>query len=352
MEELLTFHTPKSEPTLAALAIPSPCIEFGYAYYVILRTGVPTDLQWLKQLNLEQPVWLEELREFWQGLDPNKIGFDLFHLICDFGYAKDASPKRFLQDLKENLNGFIERLARQMEAQDNTNLAKDQKKEKAMYLALHARLTQLLKSTRRLRFVSLLEELWAWLEPMWKAEGLAHAKKASVEFNENFSQTQDILAALPAHHFVQFESSAQTVRQAMQRGSVTVIPLFFASSGGFSFDFSGNHFVGYGIQTEDVHQRLFLQVAAAANRVKALADPTRLMLLTLLARYQHFEMSVSDFANQLGVTQPTISGHLKLLREAEFVTLEKKGNRSLYQVNQEAFQAALLEVSGFVIAKK
>jgi ArsR family transcriptional regulator len=352
MDELLTFHAPKNEPSRLVLALPSPTVELGYVYYAILRTSTVNDLHWLKRLNNEQPAWLAELRAFWVGQDTNKIGFDLFQLICDLGYAKDPSVNRFLTDLREHIDQFIERLEQHISIEDCEDPPKDQNKESAMYLALHSRLKQLLEPKLRYRYVDLLEQLWAWLLPMWESEGLPETTRASLAFKENFSSTQDILAALPAHHFVQFEHSAQTIRQAVQKGLVTVIPLFFASAGGFSFDFSGNHFIGYGIQTEDVHQRLFTQVATSANQVKALADPTRLMLLTLLARYQHFEMSVSDFANQLNVTQPTISGHLKLLREAEFVTLEKKGNKALYQVNKEAIQAALDEVSGLIIARK
>jgi ArsR family transcriptional regulator len=307
------------------------------------------ELNWLKQLSLEQPELLTELREFWHEEATKKVNFDMFHLICDGGYAQDASPTRFFADLRDQTNVFISRLESYITAK---SCDENPEKELSMYLPLNNRLKQLLEPEVMKRYVGLLEQLWAWLEPIWLSEGLNDASKASLEFVEKFHQSQDILAALPIHHFVQFEASAQTIRQVMQRGSVTIIPLFFASSGGFNFDFGDKHFIGYGIQTEDAHRRLFGEVATSANRIKALADPTRLMLLTLLARYQHFEMSVSDFANQLGVTQPTISGHIKLLREAEFVTLEKKGNKSLYQVNKEAIQTALDEVSGFVTAKR
>jgi ArsR family transcriptional regulator len=349
--ELLTFHAPRNEQSRSVLALPSPTVELAYAYYAILRNGTVLELTWIKRLQLEQEDLLSQLRGFWQTEQPGK-GFDLFQLVCDHGYARDPSPMRFLTDLEQRLKDFIARLEQQRQQLECQDTPDTLEKEKQMFLQLQTRLEQLLEPKLRKRFVGLLRQFWAWLEPVWESEGRNEATRASRVFQEKFEATQDVLAALPAHHFVQFESSAQTIRQAVERASIMVIPLFFASGGGFSFDFSGQHYIGYGIQTEDVHQRLFAQVAANANQMKALADPTRLMLLTLLVRYQHFEMSVSDFANQLGVTQPTISGHIKILREAGFVTLEKKGNKSLYQVNKTAIQASLEEVNLLAVGQK
>jgi len=73
--------------------------------------------------------------------------------------------------------------------------------------------------------------------------------------------------------------------------------------------------------------------------MKALADPTRLMLLTLIARYESFAMTVSDLAKQLGVSQPTASAHLKQLKEAGLVSFEKHGNKTLHKVNSAALEA-------------
>lgn len=69
------------------------------------------------------------------------------------------------------------------------------------------------------------------------------------------------------------------------------------------------------------------------------------MLLTMLYKYQHFEMSVSDFAEQLGVTQPTISGHLKLLRDTGLVRLEKRGNKALYTLETETLKQIIKDLS-------
>jgi ArsR family transcriptional regulator len=72
-----------------------------------------------------------------------------------------------------------------------------------------------------------------------------------------------------------------------------------------------------------------------------LADPTRLKLLRLLARQQETNaLCVNALAFKLGVTQPAISQHLKVLKSAGVVTGERRGNRVHYFVNRPAITRA------------
>ncbi len=68
---------------------------------------------------------------------------------------------------------------------------------------------------------------------------------------------------------------------------------------------------------------------ALAARLKALADPTRLRLLDLLAQ-QPEPLCVCDITPQFAQNQPTISHHLKLLREAGLIDCEKRGIWAFY----------------------
>jgi ArsR family transcriptional regulator, arsenate/arsenite/antimonite-responsive transcriptional repressor len=58
------------------------------------------------------------------------------------------------------------------------------------------------------------------------------------------------------------------------------------------------------------------QAAGLARMLKALADPTRLRLVSLVAGRDDGEACVCDLTGPLGLTQPTISHHLKVLVEA------------------------------------
>jgi ArsR family transcriptional regulator len=71
------------------------------------------------------------------------------------------------------------------------------------------------------------------------------------------------------------------------------------------------------------------QSEALADRLKAIADPTRLRLLDLLAQ-QPEPICVCDLTPQFSQNQPTISHHLKLLREAGLIDTERRGIWAYY----------------------
>jgi ArsR family transcriptional regulator len=71
------------------------------------------------------------------------------------------------------------------------------------------------------------------------------------------------------------------------------------------------------------------QTVTIADRLKALADPTRLRMLDLLVQ-QAEPLCVCDLTDQFPQNQPTISHHLRLLRQAGLVDTEKRGIWSYY----------------------
>lgn len=73
--------------------------------------------------------------------------------------------------------------------------------------------------------------------------------------------------------------------------------------------------------------------AAYAAWFKALADPTRIRILNLLAQSSG-PVCVCDITDQFPLGQPTISHHLKVLRDVRFVVAERRGTFMHYQVNQ------------------
>jgi ArsR family transcriptional regulator len=59
--------------------------------------------------------------------------------------------------------------------------------------------------------------------------------------------------------------------------------------------------------------------------LKAIADPARLRLLSMIAAHASGEACVCDLTEPLGLTQPTVSHHLKVLVEAGLLTRDKRG---------------------------
>ena len=81
------------------------------------------------------------------------------------------------------------------------------------------------------------------------------------------------------------------------------------------------------------------QAAGLARMLKALADPTRLRLVSLIAAHEDGEACVCDLTEPLGLTQPTISHHLKVLVEAGIFTRDKRGVWAYYALVPEALNA-------------
>ena len=69
-----------------------------------------------------------------------------------------------------------------------------------------------------------------------------------------------------------------------------------------------------------------------ARLLKAVADPARLQLLALLRTQPNCEACVCDLTEPLGLSQPTISHHLKVLADAGIVTKDKRGYWTWYSI--------------------
>ena len=69
-----------------------------------------------------------------------------------------------------------------------------------------------------------------------------------------------------------------------------------------------------------------------ASALKALADPARLRILSMVAAHADAEACVCDLTEPLGLSQPTVSHHLKVLVEAGYLTRAKRGTWAYYRL--------------------
>lgn len=78
------------------------------------------------------------------------------------------------------------------------------------------------------------------------------------------------------------------------------------------------------------------QAELVAPQLKALADPVRLRLMSLVASHPGGEACVCDLNEAFDLTQPTISHHLKVLHEAGLLDREKRGVWVYYRARTHA----------------
>jgi len=78
------------------------------------------------------------------------------------------------------------------------------------------------------------------------------------------------------------------------------------------------------------------QADRLARAFKALSDPTRVRLLSMIAAHDGGEACVCELTDPVGLAQPTVSHHLKQLVDAGLITREQRGKWAYYRVIEAA----------------
>jgi ArsR family transcriptional regulator, arsenate/arsenite/antimonite-responsive transcriptional repressor len=81
------------------------------------------------------------------------------------------------------------------------------------------------------------------------------------------------------------------------------------------------------------------EAATLAAGFKALSDPARLRLISLVAAHADQEACVCDLTEPVGLSQPTVSHHLRLLVEAGILTREQRGKWAYYKLVPDTLNA-------------
>lgn len=91
------------------------------------------------------------------------------------------------------------------------------------------------------------------------------------------------------------------------------------------------------------------QASELARLLKALADPVRLGVLSQLAARGEGEVCVCDIVAAFNLSQPTISHHLRILREAGLVDSTRRGTWVYYRARPESLKALYAELGTFTL---
>ena len=84
--------------------------------------------------------------------------------------------------------------------------------------------------------------------------------------------------------------------------------------------------------------------ATLARRFRALADPARIGIVNRLAGAG--EVCVCAFVDELGLAQPTVSHHLRILRDAGLVDVERRGTWAYYRLVPDAVESLAFALGG------
>ncbi len=89
-------------------------------------------------------------------------------------------------------------------------------------------------------------------------------------------------------------------------------------------DVCGTPLIGRVLDAEDASR--------LATMFKALGDPTRVRLLSLIAAHEGGEACICDLTEPVGLSQGTVSHHMKILAEAGLVSRHQRGKWAYYRV--------------------
>jgi DNA-binding transcriptional ArsR family regulator len=192
------------------------------------------------------------------------------------------------------------------------------------------------------RYVELLQEVWEPLDDVWQAalpvmyetgqHALEQLQSTGKPFNELFTVTCEV-----------FESRLPTITSVIERGqTLMIVPCYYFGCSMY-LELAGMTMIGTGLDQHGTMARA--RTESVARRLKTVADPTRLALLHFLSARPS---SVGELAASFGLAQPTVSMHVKLLRETGLVRAERQAGRLQLSADPGAVDALLSDLRGVV----
>ncbi|MGH7608861.1 MAG: ArsR/SmtB family transcription factor [Candidatus Dormibacteria bacterium] len=204
------------------------------------------------------------------------------------------------------------------------------------------RLGRLARDRRlRRRYTGLLNDLWQPLRPGWERIGLPQVRARCAAITEQLERGLPLEEVAPVLADLTRKDATwrRLVDEAADRGRLALVPSHFGGPWSL-WDFPNHVTVGF-LASSAPRQGTREAGRRLAPRLRALGDPTRLDLLFHIAQRP---TSVGELAGIFDLAQPTVSAHLRVLREAALVTGERRQGRTIYAVDRGQLDQLLKEV--------
>ncbi|MFZ0668637.1 MAG: metalloregulator ArsR/SmtB family transcription factor [Acidimicrobiales bacterium] len=190
------------------------------------------------------------------------------------------------------------------------------------------------QSVRR-HYVEVVAEVWTGVRGLWETDGRKAVEAALGEcaayLKSGSDPTELTLKYLEQVNCTNIgrNEMTQLIEGLGDEGEIVLVPAFFTAKG-LVADLPGILIIGTQAKPMGVASRA--RTEDLARRLKAIADPTRLAILDALTQR---DMSITDVTNLFGLAQPTVSNHVKQLRDAGVVTSSNEGRKRQLTVRRE-----------------
>ncbi|HEV1998683.1 MAG TPA: metalloregulator ArsR/SmtB family transcription factor [Candidatus Dormibacteraeota bacterium] len=240
--------------------------------------------------------------------------------------------------LGESLDEFLAELPVGSLETDDLTLASETREVRAMIIGRLERLRS--DSVLRRRYLSLLRDLWKAVRAEWETTGVAAVARAQAIAQRRLDAGEEPVDLAPKVS----EQALNLVRRPGRR-EIMVCPGYFA--GRCVWELPGVLLLGFPADAQGDLADLRSQAEGLALHLKALADPTRLAILLRVGRGP---VSITDVTREFGISQPAVSVHFRILRDAELVTGSRYGGRTLYTVDSGSAGTLVDELSRVLIS--
>jgi DNA-binding transcriptional ArsR family regulator len=213
--------------------------------------------------------------------------------------------------------------------------------------AIRVRLRRLREEVETRRaYRDLIAEVWRLAAPVWEERGRRLAFEACGRWRSRLDAGISIEDLMPPRHPLTYADRLGFEDIFTERAEFALSPLYFCLSGGQVVDLTA--YVHIAAPASDLLPvRKVRDAAFVADRLRVLAEPTRVHILIQLLSAP---AGVMDVARVLHVSQPTVSGHLKVLSEAGLVQRRRIAGRTVFVGSRKRIER-LLEDARATIAR-
>lgn len=304
----------------------SPVMDFQFGFFLLTKHCIDPEKwvpEWVTEVTASGRAVADQLLNFWVAPGLHEVGGAQYREWGELLVAAWHTNTLFAPRVETFLDAADKALERGFEVPElasEPDSVRDLIVRRVAWLRDHPQ--------DRVELIRLARSLWTLIEPHWEAFGRGAATRAAVEIVARARTEPDLRMLVPGNNYIHKEAFRAQIEAARSRGELVVVPLGLAGGGQFYWSFPGLVVVGAGVDSAEREAKRRERAERAANKLKVLSDPTRVGILYELFRSgAHHPSTVTELASQFGLSQPTVSVHVKMLREAGLVRAERDGNQ-------------------------
>jgi DNA-binding transcriptional ArsR family regulator len=315
----------------AVTSAPSLAADLSWLLSVAARPSMQARYPKLAEMFNGREDLADRVRRFWEGVGSQETCFtEMQILVHHAGATTETDPDALWRAIKGAVATIAPDFAMPSECHEERQ-------------AYDERLRRLKESPELLReYMDLLQEVWAPVDETWQ-QALPIIEEAGHHVVAQYERGRSLEILITPGCDILRDRLPEIVARVEAGEPLLFIPcLFFGSS--MYLEFSNQVIIGTGVGQGDVVSRT--RAESMARRLKAVADPTRLAILCTLATASS---SVGELAVLFRLAQPTVSMHVKVLRQSGLVHSERVAGRLRLSADPAAVESLLTDLRAAVL---